>query len=583
MDLRFLLCFFCAASAMLAVRPHLPHNGGLTKREVSFNLTDYPAHTIQIPIDHYNASDTRTYSNRYWTNATYYRIGGPIFYFDSGEQNAHPLVPYFLAEAAGPSAVMTLARRFNGLAVIFEHRFYGDLTEGSFPFKMNATSGMAEAGYAAYKYLNTEQALQDPVYFARNFKPPGMEKYWSLLNPDYTPWIWLGGSYPGIRGAHMRVRNPETFFATWASSAPTQAAVDMWVYYAQAERSMTRNCSADYTAVTNWVDETLTSGTAEEISKLKYDVYKAIQSGPGGQAPPSINMTVVEALQPTDIAGYLLTPLSFYQYYGFERSVQPFCDILETFNDTHTLTTDNGGTAPAIATESGIAKTYNISQAWSSFLTGIAEIDYDSISVPNDPIQDTSWMWQYCSEYGYYQRGNPANPHTIESKFYSLDFFQQSCNQTFPGSLLLPPSPNVSEPNKYGGWHINPANTMFSSGEFDPWRALSPASTDRDIGAPMRTTTQNVPACGVPPAEDQVFGIVYRDMVHVSDMRALLNTSDVNHRAFGTVGFSSPVSTEPFFAGTGLFQSALEMWLPCFGKNGSVGRMEFVGQGFGQV
>ena len=181
----------------LPLRPQLPLNGGLSKREVSINTSDYPALTINIPIDHYNTSDSRVYENRYWINTTYYNAGGPVFYFDSGEQNAHPLVPYFLAEAAGPSSIMTMARRFNGMAVIFEHRFYGDLTEGSYPFKMNASSGMAEEGYAAYKYLNTEQALQDPVYFANNFQPPGMEKYWSLLSPQSTPWIWLGGSYPG--------------------------------------------------------------------------------------------------------------------------------------------------------------------------------------------------------------------------------------------------------------------------------------------------------------------------------------------------------------------------------------------------
>ena len=558
----------CLASARILTQPHLPRNGGLTKREASINTSDYPALKISIPIDHYNASDKRTYSNRYWINSTYYRVGGPIFFFDSGEQNAHPLVPYFLAEAAGPSAVMTLARRFHGLALIFEHRFYGDLEEGSYPFPLNSTTGKAFAGYAAYKYLNTEQALQDPVYFTEHFQPPGMEKYWSLMSPKYTPWIWLGGSYPGIRGAHMRVRNPETFFATWASSAPTQAAVDMWVYYAQAERSMTRNCSADYSAVTRFVDSVLTDGSAADIMTLKTELWTAVNSSPGGQAPTTTNITEIQALTNPNIASLLLTPLNFYQYYGFARSILPFCDILETRNNTHIRTTDNGGTIPALATESGLAATYNISTAWHAFLTGLAEIDYDTIPYKDDPIQDSSWMWQYCSEYGYYQRGNPANPHTIQSKFYSLDYFQQSCNEMFPESL--PKSPRVSVPNKYGGWYINPSNTMFSSGEFDPWRTLSPASTEAELGAPMRKTTQNVPACNVAPPKDEVFGIVYKDMVHVSDMRALLNTSDVNHQNFSTVGFSSPISTEPFYAGVGLFGTALEAWLRCFRESGMV-------------
>lgn len=95
--------------------------------------------------------------------------------------------------------------------------------------------------------------------------------------------------------------------------------------------------------------------------------------------------------------------MNFYQYYGFDASVLPFCDIMETFNQTDVSTTDNGGTAPAIAFESGIALTQNITAAWEAFLVGIAEIDYDSIpyeSTDAGLIQGSSWMWQYCSEYG---------------------------------------------------------------------------------------------------------------------------------------------------------------------------------------
>ncbi|KAJ9630614.1 hypothetical protein H2203_001137 [Taxawa tesnikishii (nom. ined.)] len=113
---------------------------------------------------------------------------------------------------------------------------------------------------------------------------------------------------------------------------------------------------------------------------------------------------------------------------------------------------------------------------------------------------------------------------------------------------------------------------MFPCGEYDPWRTLSPASTE--TGSPNRTTVQVIPECSVTPANDSFFGIVYPDMVHLSDMRALLNEFDVDCQNPSTVGLSSPISTEPLYAGIGLFQSALEAWLPCFG-NDSDGSMQF--------
>lgn len=38
----------------------------------------------QIPIDHFDVEDSRTFSNRYWINDTFYKSGGPVFLFDTG-------------------------------------------------------------------------------------------------------------------------------------------------------------------------------------------------------------------------------------------------------------------------------------------------------------------------------------------------------------------------------------------------------------------------------------------------------------------------------------------------------------------
>ncbi|EIM80278.1 peptidase S28 [Stereum hirsutum FP-91666 SS1] len=524
-------------------QPHWRSREQLVAPEAGATLPNDPQF-IQIPIDHFGTTNnTDSFANRFWVNDTYYESGGPVFLFDSGEQDAEPLLPYYLQEYHGLSATMRLAKRYNGLAILWEHRFYGD----SLPFPVNANTTASQ-----WQFLTTEQALEDVIFFANNFN--------SSLHPSTTPWIFLGGSYPGIRGSLLRQRNPSTIFATWASSAPVQAQVDMASYYKAAERSLTRNCSADWVAVTRFVDETL-GGSGEganetERTEMKFKLLKARLSGPGGNTSGAANLTMEQANRTSnvDAASILMDPLDFYQYYGFNASLLPFCNILETQNFTE----------PAL--ESGIASTQEVEVAFESFLTALAEIDYDSITGgADDPVADRSWMWQYCSEYGFYQRGDPNNPLSIETSFLSLDLYQSQCNSTFPEGL--PPSPAVGNINKYGGWDMAPSNILFTNGEFDPWRTMGLASIEDN--APHRLPNPAVPPCNTPSTNTSFFGLTHANMVHVSDMRVLL-TPDSNHTDFKTVGFYSPISQEPFYSGLGLFQLALDEWLPCF-ANGTAG------------
>ncbi|RPD58936.1 peptidase S28 [Lentinus tigrinus ALCF2SS1-6] len=495
---------------------------------------------FDMPLDHFGGING-TFKNRYWINDTYYKRGGPVFLFDSGEQNAEPLLPYYLQEYHGLSATMRLAKRYNGLAILWEHRYYGD----SLPFHVNENTTAEQ-----WQFLTTDQALEDVVYFANRFSldsalPGSISNATTsasdnALHPSNTPWVWLGGSYPGVRGALLRVRNPETIFAVWASSAPVQAQIDMASYYKAAERSLTRNCSADWVAVTRYVDDTLANGTADAAADLKFRLLSARQDG----------ITREQAANASDVsaASVLMDPLNFYQYYGFEASVLPFCNVLETRNFTIT------------PVETGLAATSGIDSALEAFLTAIKEVNYDAIpGNADDPVQDRSWMWQYCSEYGFYQRGDRSNPLSIETSFRSLERFQQQCNDAFPSGL--PPAPAVENINKYGGWNMTPSNVFFTNGEFDPWRTMGLASIETN--SPHRIPSVVVPRCNAAPEFPSFFGLTHANMVHVSDLRVLL-TPDSNHTDFKTVGFYSPVAQEPFYAGLGLFELALDAWLPCF-------------------
>lgn len=79
--------------------------------------------------------------------------------------------------------VAQLAEATNGIAVVMEHRYYGQ----SMPTKDLSTESL--------RFLTTEQALADTVYFVKNVVFEGFEDE-DLTAPN-TPYILYGGSYAG--------------------------------------------------------------------------------------------------------------------------------------------------------------------------------------------------------------------------------------------------------------------------------------------------------------------------------------------------------------------------------------------------
>ena len=177
----------------------------------------------------------------------------------------------------------------------------------------------ADFGLDQWKYLTTDQALEDFAVFAKGFTLPSTSrikpKSPDALGPQKTPWIVIGASYPGVRAALLRVRNPEIVFASWSSSAPVQAQINMANYYEAAERALPRNCSSDWVAVTKYVDGVLMGANLTDQLRVKRALYVARMSGPNG------NTTLVQPLSDSDIlsipsadmAAVLMDPLINFQ------------------------------------------------------------------------------------------------------------------------------------------------------------------------------------------------------------------------------------------------------------------------------
>ncbi|KAH7066322.1 serine carboxypeptidase S28-domain-containing protein [Paraphoma chrysanthemicola] len=496
---------------------------------------------VELPIDNFAASKNQPYSyhgtffNRYWVSTSAYKPGSPVFIYDVGEANAEPNALFRISNET--SFFKQLVDKYNGIGIVWEHRFYGNSSPT--PIDINTPA-------EDFRYLTTEQSLADVDRFAKQFSRKNINY---TLTPDKTPWVFVGGSYPAMRAAFMREKYPDTIYASYASSAPVQASVDQSFYFDPIWRGLNKygfgNCSRDIQAAVRYMDRIMDSN-ATAAADLKIQFL-------GLGAEKNSHATFADALT---------TIFATWQSYGVEGGAQGlrrFCDWLET---------DTDGMKPTIAGADGLAKSKGVKYTlarWASYpwfngnvnsyletecsgkknVQGNCDLDRKF----TDPAM-ISWTWQYCTQWGYFQSAN-LGPNQLISKYNSLVHQHDICHRQFPNApqSLFPDWPQTDRTNRvFGGWSIRPSNTYWSNGEFDPWRTLSPASAEPF--APRVRVTQEIPRCGETTSKREVFGYVLENAQHCYDFRTT-----------GVTVPAGPVSRK-------LFSDALTTWLACFKPKG---------------
>jgi len=531
-------------------------------------LTPVPSYNISMPVDHFTPSDARTFNNRFFVNDTYYKPGGPVIFFDFGEVGVDI---YYASVFMGDygdgavSAALELAKSRGGVVVGWEHRYYGlshpfPLTERTYDSSDYSTDGIPVGGAADYKYLTVAQSLEDVAYFARRFNQTQLDadrnavlggvNATRYLDPWHTPWIWVGGSYPGMRGTWMRLHNPDIIYAVWASSAPVQTVPEGSAYANSIYRALPRNCTADIQAAMSRMDQIVDGGNQTDMSRLAAKIrmaeYFASDNDDSKRRRSASARYDVEYFQPI-LAGLFRAVTSHAQSYGYTEDLQHFCDILESFNvasflanstsqreDDSAFLYNNGDSAPpekGIAASSGerggevalAGYLYAIHQHFSGpsskpslkrWQSQSRPSSSSSASVEMDPWQDAhSWEWQVLSELGLVVSVNGSSPYRLGSRHVDYAYMRRETIERYFANFTeadIPGEPDADYPQGFGGWRMQPSNTMFTNGEFDPWRAYGVSSLERELAdyPAYGGMVQDVPACGVASSMGEHFGTV---------------------------------------------------------------------------
>nr|ABF57331.1 protease, serine, 16 [Bos taurus] len=155
---------------------------------------------LEQPLDPFNASDRRSFLQRYWVNDQHWTSqDGPVFLHLGGEGSL------------GPGSVMrghpaNLAPIWGALVISLEHRFYG-------------LSIPAEGlDMAQLRFLSSRHALADAASARLTLS--------RLFNVSSTsPWICFGGSYAGSLAAWARLKVLGPLWVDWGQGTWTARSI----------------------------------------------------------------------------------------------------------------------------------------------------------------------------------------------------------------------------------------------------------------------------------------------------------------------------------------------------------------------
>ncbi|OCL06367.1 hypothetical protein AOQ84DRAFT_223885 [Glonium stellatum] len=430
---------------------------------------EYPAHTINMPIDHfpnnprYAPHTNATFKQRYFFDSTYYKLGGPVFLYISGETSGESRFSNLQT-----GIIQILMQATNGLGVILENRYYGE----SYPFNTSTTDQLA--------YLTTEQTIADNNYFAQHAVFPGIEHN---INSPNTPWILYGGSLAGAQTAFSLKTYGDVLYGGIASSAVIKAVLAYPDWYDPIQKYAPQDCVASINAIIDKMDMLVTSNNINAIQKLK-DIF-----GLGAlEDIRDFAMTIAFPLGgPMNYPTNTWQELNWNSTYGSEDFFN-FCRNVTNLNAPANITAVDYALANYTNGEPWINLGNYANYVKQTLLPLCVDGDINNsvcFGTQNESYWadttnsgDRSYLYSTCTEQGAYQVAPMHGPSLI-SRVLQVDYTQQWCTWAFPEGEYnaIPSTPNISYYNHYGGFDFRADRLAFIDGSSDVWNDLCYHST----------------------------------------------------------------------------------------------------------
>ncbi|KAK6732328.1 hypothetical protein RB195_016609 [Necator americanus] len=455
----FLVIFTLSSAIAVHFSPVIfgrPHGGFLKAPDTAGPQTENKYlifSNITQKVDHFNGNSKATWLQRYGYNSKFYNPSkGLVFLMIGGEGSISPPGDKWIRDES--ITMMQWAKDFGAAAFLLEHRFYGP--------KENSPTGKQDT--ESLKLLSIDQALED------------IKEFIDQMNAKYFPktktrWVTFGGSYPGSLSAFFRETYPEYTIGAMSSSSAVEVFVDYYGYLVHTEenyRAENNKCAENIrTAFTNMQKLAYSGKDGRERLRNIFNLCQSFDE-----------TNVVKSLQffYSNVIGYFQ---AINQYSGDNRDeatrngmgIPMACQIMNNSTDVDEMVRVKK-IMDWYVTMYG-AKPGCYPNSYKNYVDYYRDTSYNN-KLLDDVVAMRGWIWQTCTELGYFQTTDGGN-NGIFGSTLPVDFYSDQCIDLFgPEYTLTSTYERVAKVlKKYGGANAyRGTKAAFTNGSIDPWKSL---------------------------------------------------------------------------------------------------------------
>ncbi len=343
------------------------------------------------------------------------------FYVNSSQAVSEdsPVILYICGESTcdadqlGRRTLVAFAKELTAHVVTLEHRYYG-LSQ---PFSTLTAENL--------QYLSTDYALKDLAAF---------QQYALTTLRLKGKWIAIGGSYAGSLAAYYRLKYPSNVIGALASSAPVMAKASFEEYDHHVAKVTGTECAPRIRYAVQQIEARLADSTSRAEIKALFGASDVIDD--------------VDFL-------YVVADMSaFAVQYGFTSK---FCNALNVEDP--------------VAGYASVGKELFALFGMTPFMDSFqAAENLDPFAYQDFALRQ--WMYQSCTEFGYYQVAYSDATIAARSLRIDLAYHNRVCKRLFGLETQVD---DAATNKKYYEPLLVPEfhNVFLTNGSTDPWTNLS--------------------------------------------------------------------------------------------------------------